>query len=71
MVRDFQSIVGQEAREQFLARENALPDTLIACVGGGSNAMGLFTAFLEDEDVKMMGWSQPEKAWTRLIMPPR
>jgi tryptophan synthase beta chain len=55
MVRDFQSIVGQEAREQFLARENALPDTLIACVGGGSNAMGLFTAFLEDEDVKMIG----------------
>lgn len=55
MVRDFQSIVGYEAREQFLAKENALPDTLIACVGGGSNAMGLFTAFLEDEDVNMIG----------------
>ena len=55
MVRDFQSIVGQEAREQFLAKMNKLPDTLIACIGGGSNAMGLFTAFLEDEDVAMIG----------------
>ena len=55
MVRDFQSIVGQEAREQFLAKLNKLPDTLIACIGGGSNAMGLFTAFLEDEDVAMIG----------------
>ena len=55
IVRDFQSIVGKEAREQFLAREDRLPDVLIACVGGGSNAMGLFTAFLEDEDVRMIG----------------
>ncbi len=55
MVRDFQSIVGQEAREQFLTKLNKLPDTLIACIGGGSNAMGLFTAFLEDEDVAMIG----------------
>jgi tryptophan synthase beta chain len=55
MVRDFQSIVGKEAREQCLAKENRLPDVLIACVGGGSNAMGLFTAFLDDESVKMIG----------------
>ena len=55
MVRDFQSIVGIEAREQFLKKENKLPDMLVACVGGGSNAIGLFTAFLEDESVKMVG----------------
>ncbi len=55
MVRDFQSVVGREAREQFLETNDKLPDTLIACVGGGSNAMGLFTAFLEDEDVQMIG----------------
>ena len=55
MVRDFQSIVGREAREQFLAREGKLPDYLAACVGGGSNAMGLFTAFLEDEAVRIIG----------------
>lgn len=55
MVRDFQSIVGTEARAQFLAMENCMPDYLIACVGGGSNAMGLFTAFLDDEKVQMIG----------------
>ena len=55
IVRDFQSIVGREARQQFLARENKLPDILMACVGGGSNAIGLFTAFLEDEGVRMIG----------------
>ncbi|MDM8545355.1 tryptophan synthase subunit beta [Candidatus Venteria ishoeyi] len=55
IVRDFQSIVGKEAREQFLAKENKLPDVLIACVGGGSNAIGLFTAFLDDAEVKMIG----------------
>lgn len=55
MVRDFQSIVGIEAREQFQAKEGRLPDYLLACVGGGSNAMGLFTAFLEDNEVKMIG----------------
>ena len=54
MVRDFQSVVGQEAREQFMEREGKLPDILMACVGGGSNAMGLFTAFLGD-DVRMIG----------------
>ncbi len=55
MVRDFQQVVGEEAREQFLAQYDCLPDTLIACVGGGSNAMGLFTAFLDDESVEIVG----------------
>ncbi|MDR3502490.1 MAG: tryptophan synthase subunit beta [Legionella sp.] len=54
MVRDFQSIVGLEAKAQIIEQENRLPDYLIACVGGGSNAMGLFHAFLDD-DVKMVG----------------
>lgn len=54
MIRDFQSIVGEEARRQMLEREGRLPDTLIACVGGGSNAIGLFTAFLDDP-VAMVG----------------
>ena len=55
IVRDFQAVVGREARTQILARENRLPDALVACVGGGSNALGLFTAFLEDESVKIYG----------------
>lgn len=55
MVRDFQSIVGTEARAQFMDMEDTLPDYLVACVGGGSNAMGLFTAFLDDENVQMIG----------------
>jgi tryptophan synthase beta chain len=55
MVRDFQSIIGQEARNQILDKESRLPDLLVACVGGGSNAMGLFYPFLDDEEVKMTG----------------
>ncbi len=55
MVRDFQSIIGKEAREQFLAREGKLPDVVMACVGGGSNAIGIFTEFLEDASVKLIG----------------
>jgi tryptophan synthase beta chain len=55
MVRDFQSIVGIEARAQFQDMEGKLPDILMACVGGGSNAIGLFTAFLNDESVEMIG----------------
>lgn len=55
MVRDFQSVIGAEARAQILKREGRLPDSLIACVGGGSNAMGLFFAFLHDEKVQMIG----------------
>jgi len=55
MVRDFQSIVGREAREQFLTKQGALPDIVTACVGGGSNAIGMFTAFLGDEEVRLVG----------------
>ncbi len=55
MVRDFQSIVGVEAREQFQQMTGSLPDNLVACVGGGSNAIGLFTAFMNDEGVAMHG----------------
>ena len=55
MVRDFQSVIGREAREQILAAEKRLPTHLYACVGGGSNAIGLFYAFLRDTDVKMVG----------------
>jgi tryptophan synthase beta chain len=55
MVRDFQSVIGREARAQLLEREGRLPDTLIACVGGGSNSIGLFHPFLLDKDVRMIG----------------
>ncbi|SLM49373.1 tryptophan synthase beta chain [Nitrospira japonica] len=55
MVRDFQSIIGREARKQIVAAEGRLPDCLIACVGGGSNSIGLFHAFLRDKTVKMIG----------------
>ena len=55
MVRDFQSIIGTELRDQFMAREGKLPDTLIACIGGGSNAIGFFHPFLDDANVKMIG----------------
>ena len=55
LVRDFQSIIGKEAREQILEREGRLPDTLVACIGGGSNAMGLFHPFLDDTDVAVIG----------------
>ncbi|MEZ0390161.1 MAG: tryptophan synthase subunit beta [Verrucomicrobium sp.] len=55
MVRDFHRVIGVEARRQILEREERLPDLLIACVGGGSNAIGLFHAFLDDKDVKMVG----------------
>ena len=54
MVRDFQSIIGKEVRKQILEVENKLPDLLVACIGGGSNAIGLFHEFLDDEDVKML-----------------
>ena len=55
MVRDFQSVIGRETREQMRAAEGRLPDTLVACIGGGSNAMGLFHPFLDDPDVAMYG----------------
>ncbi len=55
MVRDFHRVIGIEARRQILEKEERLPDLLVACVGGGSNAIGLFHPFLEDESVKMVG----------------
>ncbi len=55
LVRDFQSVIGTEAREQILKREGRLPDLLVAAIGGGSNAIGLFHPFLDDVDVKMLG----------------
>ncbi|MFT0179244.1 tryptophan synthase subunit beta [Pseudomonas benzopyrenica] len=55
MVRDFQAVIGRETRAQILEKEGRLPDSLIACVGGGSNAMGLFHEFLDDQDVAIIG----------------
>jgi tryptophan synthase beta chain len=55
LVRDFQSVIGREARQQILEMEGRLPDALVACIGGGSNAIGLFHPFLEDEGVRMIG----------------
>ena len=55
MVRDFQSIIGREAKKQILEREGRLPDALIACIGGGSNAMGLFHEFINDDSVRLIG----------------
>jgi len=55
MVRDFQSVIGVETREQILAREGRLPEAVVACVGGGSNAMGIFHAFIPDKGVKLIG----------------
>jgi tryptophan synthase beta chain len=55
LVRDFQRVIGVEAREQILAAEGRLPDVLVACVGGGSNAIGLFHPFIDDEGVRMVG----------------
>ena len=55
MVRNFHRVIGDEARRQILDKEKRLPDLLIACVGGGSNAIGLFYPFLEDKSVRMIG----------------
>jgi tryptophan synthase beta chain len=55
MVRDFQSVIGREAREQMLERFGRLPATVVACVGGGSNAIGMFSAFLDDPEVELVG----------------
>ena len=55
IIEHFQSVIGKEAREQFIEQTGKLPDCIIACVGGGSNAIGLFSGFLEDEDVKIYG----------------
>jgi tryptophan synthase beta chain len=55
MVRDFQAVIGREARSQMLARYGRLPHTVVACVGGGSNAMGIFSGFLDDHEVQLVG----------------
>jgi len=55
MVRDFQSVIGTEARQQILHREGKLPEIVMACVGGGSNAIGLFSAFIKDPSVRIIG----------------
>jgi tryptophan synthase beta chain len=55
MVRDFQSVIGREARSQILERAGRLPDAVVACVGGGSNAIGIFSAFVGDEQVRLVG----------------
>jgi tryptophan synthase beta chain len=56
MVRHFHSVIGRETREQILATEGRLPDAVVACVGGGSNAMGIFSAFLDDPSVRLVGY---------------
>jgi len=55
MVRDLQRVIGDEARDQYLSVDGKLPDVVVACVGGGSNAIGMFTAFLDDKDVSLVG----------------
>ncbi|PLX83599.1 MAG: tryptophan synthase subunit beta [Desulfuromonas sp.] len=55
MVRDFQAVIGRETREQILAAEGRLPDVALACIGGGSNAMGMFYPFIDDEEVRLLG----------------
>ena len=55
MVRDFQKVIGEEARRQILETEKRLPDAVFACVGGGSNAIGIFHAFVPDEAVRLIG----------------
>ena len=55
MVREFQSVIGKEARKQILEAEGKLPDYIVACVGGGSNAIGLFAPFVDDLSVKIVG----------------
>ncbi len=67
MVRDFQAIIGKETRAQILAAEGRLPDTLIAAIGGGSNAMGLFYPFLDDEGVRIIGVEAGGKGVTEKV----
>src|SRR5439155_607691 len=55
LVRDFQAVIGREARAQFAERESALPDAVVACVGGGSNALGIFQGFLDEPAVRLFG----------------
>ena len=70
MVRDFQSVIGKEARQQILEQTGRLPDYVIACVGGGSNAMGIFHPFLDDKEVKLIGVEAAGKGSRPDSMPP-
>jgi tryptophan synthase beta chain len=63
MVRDFQCIIGRETREQIMQAEGRLPDSLIACIGGGSNAMGLFHPFLDERNIEIYGVDRRRQAW--------
>ena len=65
MVRDFQTVIGEEVREQTLAAEGRLPDTLVACIGGGSNAIGLFHPFLDEPGIRIIGVEAAAAASTR------
>jgi tryptophan synthase beta chain len=65
MVRDFQSVIGRETREQMMAAEGRLPDSLIAAIGGGSNAIGLFHPFLDEEQIEIFGVEASRRACTR------
>jgi tryptophan synthase beta chain len=67
MVRDFQSVIGREARRQILRKEGRLPDSLIACIGGGSNALGLFFPFLDDSQVELTGVEAAGKGLARAL----
>ena len=73
MVRDFQSVIGNETREQIMAQEGRLPDALVACIGGGSNAIGLFHPFLDDAEVAIYGVEAGGHGLDvpRTAMPPR
>ena len=65
MVRDFHRIIGEETRAEMLKREGRLPDMLLACVGGGSNSIGLFHAFIGDEQVKLVGGRRSRRTQRR------
>ena len=71
MVRNFQRVIGDETRSQILEREGRLPDEVVACVGGGSNAIGMFTAFLEDPRSACTVWKRRERGSPPTIMQPR
>ncbi len=71
MVRDFQTVIGKETRAQMLEREGRLPDLLVACVGGGSNAIGMFHPFLDDPAVAIHGVEAAGEGVRPRIMPPR
>lgn len=69
MVRDFQKIISKEIKEQLYEKENKLPDCVVACVGGGSNAMGAFYNFIEDDSVRLIGAEAAGKGIVPNIMP--